>query len=42
VDDPSQYLNYQYQVHDATDGGYDDHHISDDDVPILDVDDIAA
>jgi len=42
VDDLSQYLNYHDQVHDATGGGYDDEHIPDDVVPILDADDIAA
>ena len=43
-------MNYQNQVHDATDGGYDDQHIPDhgdiqqgeDDVPQLDDDDLAA
>jgi len=38
-----EYLNYQDQIHhDATDGGYADHHISENVVPILDRDYIAA
>ena len=38
-----KYLNYQDEIHhDATDGGYDDEHIPEDDVPVLDQDDIAA
>jgi len=43
--DPTQveYLNYQDEMHhDAIDGGYDDHHILEDVVPVLDQDDIAA
>ena len=42
--DPTQveYLNYQDQIDDVTDGGYDQHHISKDVVPVLDQDDIAA
>ena len=42
--DPTQveYLNYQDQIHDATDGGYDQRHISEDVVPVLDQDDITA
>jgi len=35
-------MNYQDQIHDATDGGYDQQHILEDVVPILDQDDIAA
>ena len=45
VVDPTQaeYLDYQDQVHhDVTDGGYDDQHIPDDVVPVMDQDDIAA
>jgi len=44
VVDPTQveYVNYQDQIHDATDCEYDDQHISKDVVPVLDVDDIAA
>ena len=43
--DPTQveYLNYQDEIHhDATDGGYDDQHIPDDVLLVLDQDDIAA
>jgi hypothetical protein len=37
-----EYLNYHDQIHhDATNDGYDDQHISDDVVPVLDQDDIA-
>jgi len=44
VVDPIQveYLNYQDQIHDAKDGGYDQQHIPEDAVPVLDHDDIAA
>ena len=44
VVDPMQeeYLNYQGQIHDAIDGGYDDQHILEDIVHVLDQDDIAA
>jgi hypothetical protein len=42
VVDPTQYLNYQDQIHDDTDGGYDDQHIPKDVVPTVDADDIAA
>jgi len=45
VVDPTQveYLNYQDQIHhDATNGGYDDHHIPEDVVRVLDQDDIAT
>jgi len=44
VVDPTQveYLNYQCQMHDATNGGYDQQHIQEDVVPVLDQDDIAA
>jgi len=50
VDDPTQYLNYQDQVHDAMNGGYDDQQFldggdiqqGDNVVPILDEDDNAA
>jgi len=44
VVDPTQveYLNYQDEMHhDVIDGGYDDQHILDDVVPVLDQDDIA-
>jgi len=37
-----EYLNYQDQIHEAHDGGYDQQHILKDDVPQLDQDDIAA
>jgi len=53
--DPTQVecLNYQDQIHDATDGGYDEQHIpdgggvqqgevEDEEVPVLDADDIAT
>ena len=42
--DPTQveYANYQDQIHDVTDGGYDDQHTPEDVVPVLDEDDIAA
>jgi len=44
VVDPTQvaYVNYQDQIHDATDGGYDDQHIREDVVHVLAADDIAA
>lgn len=50
VDDPTQYLNYQDQVYDTTDGGYDNQQFSDGDnvqqgedvVPQLDEDDLAS
>jgi len=37
-----EYVNYQDQIHDATDGGYDDQHIPEDDVLVLDADDIVV
>jgi len=48
-----EYLNYQNQIHDTSDGGYGEQHISDgghvqqgegedDVVPVLNADDIAA
>jgi len=37
-----EYLNYQDQIHDATDGGYNQQHILEHFIPVLDQDDIAA
>ena len=37
-----EYVNYQDQIHDVTDGGNDNQHILEDDLPVLDADDIVA